>query len=309
MNPYSGANFFSFFSTLLVRIGELIQGKGRDGSLELASDEIQLLTLSLLSISCALIGTFLVVRKMAMFANALSHTCLFGIAIAYLLLWTWPVVLIAALFSGFITAFLVEFLQKISIKKEVSIGFVFTTIFAAGIFLISLFAKNVHLGVELVMGNSDALHREDVAMAFYITLATTVFIFLFLKELKLTSFDPLFSKIVGISPTIFHYLLALFSALIIISAFRCMGVFMVLAFLTGPPLIARRFTHSLKKLLFYSLLIALFLSVTGVALSRHFFTQLGVGLSTGGLIVTLLFFTYFLSFGIGFLKVMKKRLQ
>lgn len=295
MNPYTGSHFFSFFATLFSRLFLFLTGQG--GDLKLASDEVQLLVLGALSMGCALMGSLLVVRKMTMFANALSHTSLFGIALAYIFLWKFPMVILSALFSGLLTAFLVEFLQKtLKMRRDVSIGLVFTTLFALGIFLISLTAKNVHIGTELVMGNIDALQKSDISLALLVLGLNISFILLFFKELQVTSFDPLFSKSVGISPTLFHYLLTMLSAVVTICAFRAVGVLMVLAFLTGPTLVARFFTSSLKRLLGVSMLISLLVSLVGVALSRHLFTYLQVGLSTAGLTVTLLFFTYILCY-------------
>ena len=79
MNPYTGTNFFTFFVTLFTRISAMLHG-------DLASDEIQVLTLCCISISGALIGTFLYLRRMTMLANSLSHTILLGIVIAFLIL-------------------------------------------------------------------------------------------------------------------------------------------------------------------------------------------------------------------------------
>src|SRR5882762_3385076 len=82
INPYYDLNFFQFFSTLFSRLYNFIIGKDIS---PLASDEIQILTIGLIAISSALVGTFLLLKKMTQLANALSHTILFGIVIAFMI--------------------------------------------------------------------------------------------------------------------------------------------------------------------------------------------------------------------------------
>ena len=164
MSPYRGTNFFTFFWTLLERIfsGEILHP---------ATDEIQMLVLGGVAISGALVGTFLVLRRMTMLANSLSHTILLGIVIAFLVTGqeigalSIPVMLIASVITGLATAFLTEFLHRnIRLQEDAANGLVFSTLFALGIVLVTLFTRNAHLGVEVVMGNADALQLRDLRL-------------------------------------------------------------------------------------------------------------------------------------------------
>lgn len=291
MNPYTGSTFFSFFGILIRRL--------LTGMHTLATDEVQLLVLSGVAISCAFVGTFLMLRKMTMLANALSHTILLGIVLVYLLISSSLGVLtlmVASLVMGLITAFLTEALSKLTrLQEDASIGLVFTALFAVGIFLVTAYTRNLHIGSELIMGNVDALQPKDIRLVFA-TLGINLTLFtLFFRGYLLTTFDGGVAKSFGYSPSLFHYLLMVQTAMSAISAFRSIGVFMVLTFLVAPTMIARLFTTTLKGLLIGSSAVGVITSIVGVALSRHFLTLFGIGLSTGGIVVTLLFFVYMIA--------------
>lgn len=295
-NPYSNNDFFTFFGTLVSRLFQ---------NHSLVSDEIQILVLIGFAFSSALVGSFLVLKKMTMLANALSHTILLGIVLAVIgekfvlnlehfrLDLDITTMIVAALITGFFTTASTEILHKIfKLQEDASIGLVFTTLFALGIVLITLFTRNSHIGTEVVMGNVDALQIEDLGMVYWIAgLNLLIFIALF-KEFKLVTFDSLFARSLGISPLIFSYLLMFQVSLTAIGGFRAVGVLMLLAFIVGPTLIAMQLTKSLKTLLFFSITIGVLVSLIGVALSRHILTVYAIPLSTGGIIVTLIFVLY-----------------
>lgn len=294
MNPYIETNFFTFFTTLFWRIF--------DFPTQLASDEVQLLTLIAVSLSCALTGVWLTLRKMTMLANALSHTVLLGIVLAFLVYKSfYPINLdatfalpfsylfIAALFVAVVTTYLTQVLNKKGrLQEEASIGIVFTTLFALGVLIVNLTARNACIGIEAVMGNVDVLSKNDLSIVYPIFLINLAAILLFSKELLISTFDEAFAKALGFKTNLITYGLMALVSLTIISSFKAVGVIMVLSFLTIPAVISRLYTHSIKKMLFLSCLIGVGSSLIGVALSRHILTEFGVPLSTGSLIVTLL---------------------
>lgn len=293
MNPYWGVDFFGFFAKLVSRLGEMILGH----TSSFTSDEIQLGVLGAVAISCGLIGPFLVLKKMAMFANSLSHTILLGIVSAYLFtsfLWgggmfDLSTLLLGAAIAAFLTAFFTEgFVRFFRLQEDASVGLVFTTLFALGIVLVTLYTRNLHLGVEAVMGNADALHPSDFRVAGLIALLNGGAIFLFYRQFQISSFDRNFAQTLGISCSLFHYLLLFLAATVCISAFRSVGVLLVLAFLVGPYLTARLFSHRLPLLLIFSPLLGILASLIGVALSRHFLSVYDLPLSTGGIVVTII---------------------
>ena len=295
MNPYWGQDFFGFFVTLFRRlVGSLPQET-------LPSDEIQLLALGGISFACALVGVFLNLKKMTMLANSISHTVLLGIVLSYIITFsissefniTLTTLFIAALLTAFLTTFLTQWLTHvIKLQEDASIGLVFTTLFAIGVVLVTVFTKNLHIGIEAVMGNIDALDPQDLKLVGFVALLDLAVVLLFFRQLKVTAFDPALASSLGISPSLFGHLLMLLTAATCICAFRSVGVLLVLAFLVGPVLMARLCTNHLKALLVLSCLIGIVCSIVGVALSRHFLSYYHLPLSTAGLVVTLMGIAY-----------------
>lgn len=300
-NPYSGESFFGFLTTLFLRFWGFISGK--IPLYQMASDEIQVVVLMGIAASSALVGTFLVLRKMSMLANSLSHTILLGIVGAFLLthdgLLTEShshaepihinILLLAALIMGLVTAFLTEFLTKTArLQEDASTGIVFTSLFALGIILLTLFTRNAHIGTEVVMGNVDALHLDDCKLVLVILGINAVLFALFFKEYAITTFDPGLSKAFGISTVFFNYLLMTQVSATCIGAFRAVGVLMVLAFITGPTLMARLLTDKLKWMVWIAIGLGCLASILGVALSRHLLSQHGLALSTAGVTVCII---------------------
>lgn len=305
-NPYHNQTFFGFILEFFSRIWQLVSGQLNVN--QLASDEIQILVLTGVAASAALVGSILVLRKMTMLANSLSHTILIGIVLAFFFTMTtkdgqhgnsvapMEILLVAAMATGFLTAFLTEFLIKIGhLQEDASIGLIFTTFFALGVILVTLLTKDAHIGLEAVMGNADALHIDD-ALWVYIVLITNIIIFtLFYKEFQLTTFDAGLAAALGLSPIFFNYLLMAQVSSTAITSFRAVGVIMVLALITGPPLIARLFTNRLSTYLISSSLIGALAAFIGVALSRHLLTVYGAALTTSGIVVCVIILFYLIA--------------
>lgn len=283
-NPYWGQDFFGFFKTLASR---LFFGKS------LVSDEIQLLVLILIALSCSIIGTLLVLRKMTMLANSLSHTILLGIVVTFLLFSggqfyaiSFAKLMIASLITGIITTCLTELLVKgARLQEDAAIGLVFTSLFALGIVLVSVFTKNAHISVEAVMGNIDALHSHDIRLALIIAGINLGIFILFYKQFLITTFDPTLAKNLGLSVLFFNYLLMLKTSMTAIGAFRAVGVFLFLALLVGPVITARLWTNRMLTLVLAAFGIGAFCSLLAVATSRHILSVYQMPLSTASLVV------------------------
>lgn len=303
INPYQDQTFVSFIATFFSRLFLMMTGQVS----QLATDEIQVFVLAGIALSSAIVGTFLVLRRMTMLANSLSHTILMGIVMAFLLtrgthddshsfIAPMQAMLIASLLMGFLTAFLTEFLTRTArLQEDASTGLVFTSLFALGIILVTVLTKDAHIGTEAVMGNADALHVDDIKWIYAILFFNIVICWAFFKEFKITTFDPALAAALGYSNAFFNYLLMAQVSATSIGAFRAVGVLLVLAFLTGPVLTARLLTHDLKKLLLLSMTIGAVTALMGVALSRHILTVYGVALSTSGVVVCMIAIVYVLA--------------
>lgn len=257
------------------------------------NDLIQIAVLSAIAIACGLIGPFLVLKRMTMFANSLSHTILLGIAVAFLLtggaLFSLPHLLIGALLAALLTAFLTEGLIRFfSLSEDASIGLVFTSLFALGITVVTLFTRDAHLGIEAVMGNAELLQWTDFRFALLLVGMNLGSILLFYRPLELISFDLNLAKTLGISGGFFHFFFLFLMAATCMGAFRAVGVLVVLAFLVGPFLTARLFCHRLPWLLFLTPLAGVVASIAGVLLSRLLFDLCGLSLSTSGIVAILI---------------------
>ncbi len=262
------------------------------------SDLLQLGVLSLVSVACGILGPFLVLKRMAMFANSLSHTILLGIAGAFLISggasFNLLTLLIGAFLSALMTALFTGALVRLfRLQEDASIGLVFTALFALGITVVTFYMKSVHLGLEAVMGNVDILQFSDLKLVLLLAGINLTFISCFYHPLQLSSFDSNLAKTLKI-PSM-NFLLLFLTAATCIGAFRAVGVLIVLALLVGPFLTARLFFHRLKTLLFVTPLFGIFASAAAVLLSRVCYNTFGLPLSTGGLLAVLIGLIYLFS--------------
>ncbi len=290
VNPYNGTDIFSFFQILMARAWMFLTGQLSLN--DLAPDEIQILVLVSISLSSALIGTFLVLRRMTMLANSLSHTILLGVVVAFILVQTRgglslldaKTLFIAALVSGLITTVLTHLLHRgLKLQEDASIGLTLTSLFALGILLVTLYTRSAHIGVEAIMGNVDALHLDHVKRAFFLFAFNFGVVFLLYQPLVLSTFDPILGRNFGLPLVLISYLLMMQSAVTAIAAFSAVGVFLFLALLVAPVLTARFFTHRMKPLIALGMLFGLFSSLLAVACSRHLLSVYRMPLSTAGL--------------------------
>lgn len=299
-NPYTDLTFWPFLLLFFQRLWERCTGTLPFNNL--ASDELQIFTLACIALSGAVVGTFLVLRRMTMLANALSHTILLGIVAAYLftsmhthtagaaeLPLDPTAFFFAAIATGLLTAFLTTFLSEtLHLAPDTSTGLTFTSLFALGILLVTLLTRNAHIGTEIVVGNVDALETGDLYLAAVTAFCNLAIVALLYKEYTLTTFDAAFANALGIPTVFYHYLLMAQVSVTSVSGFRAVGVLMVLAMLTAPPLTARLFCNSLPRLLIAASAIGIAASIGGVALSRHLLSAYGLPLSTAGITVCLL---------------------
>jgi manganese/zinc/iron transport system permease protein len=296
INPYSGKTFIGFFFELFHRLSLFLSGQ--ISVTDLATDELQICALLFIAISSTLLGTFLVLKRVTMLANSLSHTILLGIVLSVLFIrgiWgsdgysfnmTLPTLLLASLLTALVTTFLTHLIHSgMRLQEDASIGLVFTILFALGIILVTVFTRSTRIGIEAIMGNVDALHVSDMKLCFSLLLITVILIAAGFKRLEIITFDPTLARSFGISAPFFNTLLMILTAMVAIGAFRVIGVFLFLAFLVGPVLSARFFAHRLKSILFLASFLGLVISLFSVALSRHIFSVYQMPLSTSGLAV------------------------
>ena len=247
-----------------------------------AQFEIQLIA-SMVAVTCALLGVFLVLRRMAMMSDAISHTILLGIVIAFFITRsiTSPLLLIGAALMGVLTVSLVELINRTRlVREDAAIGLVFPAIFSIAVIMISRFAGDVHLDTDAVLLGELAFAPfnrlnvlgldipEALVTTTGILLINIIFIVLFYKELKLATFDPALAAALGFLPAVIHYALMALVSLTAVGAFDAVGSVLVVAFMIAPPAAAYLLTDRLSRMLIYSALIGVISAVSGYWLAH-----------------------------------------
>ena len=250
-----------------------------------AGFEIQLIAV-IISVACALPGTFLVLRKMSMMTDSITHTILLGIVLAFFITWDLksPVLIIGAALMGVFTVWLTETIISTKIvSKDASIGLVFPLLFSVAIILISKYAGSSHLCTDSVLLGEIAfapfdrlvimgvdIGAKSIYMGGALFLFNLFLIVLFFKELKLVTFDPMLAAAVGISPVIIHYGLMSIVSLTAVVSFEAVGSILVIAFMIGPPVTAYLLVDDLKKLLCLSGVFGATAGIGGYQLAKLF---------------------------------------
>jgi len=248
-----------------------------------AQIEIQLIA-SVVAASCALPGVFLILRRMALISDAISHAILFGIVLAFFVVHDLasPLLVIAATLTGVLTVSLVELLSKTKlVKEDAAIGLVFPVLFSIGVILISRYAGNIHLDIDavllgelafapfnrLVIGGIDIGPLSLWVMGGILAL-NLLFIILFLKELKISTFDTGLAAALGFSPAILHYSLMTLVSITAVGAFEAVGSILVVALMIGPPATAYMLTRKLTVMIFLSALLGVISAISGFWLAH-----------------------------------------
>jgi manganese/zinc/iron transport system permease protein len=262
----------------------------------------------LVSCACAISGVFLVLRKMSMTADAISHSVLLGIVIAYMAgaALDSPLLMIGAVAVGVISVALSESLTKSkAMSEEAATGAVFPLLFSVAIIIISLKYRGVHLDVDAVLlGNLEFASMNKLIIAgvdlgskgLYqngaVLILNLIFVLLFYKELSAVCFDFTHAAVMGIMPSAVHYFLMSMVSLTAVASFDAAGSILVIALMTGPAATALLLTKRLKNVLIYSVIIAAFNAGVG------YFTAIIYDISISGAIsvLTLLVFLTVLFF-------------
>ncbi|MEK5232275.1 metal ABC transporter permease [Lysinibacillus sp. FSL K6-0232] len=258
----------------------------------------------LVGMTCGIAGVFLILRKMSMIADAISHTVLFGIVMAYILTQTlngfW--MLVGAAFAGILTAYLVQLLHSSGIQEDAAIGVVFTSLFAAGVLLITLFAGNVHLDVEHVLMGEIAFvpwnqwsllgisMPKAVWMLLFVLMINVTFLVLFFKEMKLTTFDPVYAASIGLPIVFLHYAFMTSISFTTVAAFDSVGAILVVAMLIGPAATSYLMSKTIKQMFVYSMLFGALAAIIGYYLAKLWDTSIaGMMATTVGLLFMIVF--------------------
>ncbi|MDA1162273.1 MAG: metal ABC transporter permease [Planctomycetota bacterium] len=238
-------------------------------------------TAALAAMSCAVPGTFLVLRRQSMLGDALSHTVLPGIVAAFLAAYWLGIVgqnseddtilqfvfLGGAVAAGVLTAFLTETVQRFGrVENSAALGVVYTSLFALGLLLVRMYADDVHLDAECVLFGAvetvvlntvgDSSVPTAAVLNGCVLFANLLLLGLCFKELRLSTFDPDLATSLGLNSTLVHYLLMAVTSVTLVAAFRSVGAILVITVLIAPPVAAFLLTERLHVMIGLALAIA-----------------------------------------------------
>lgn len=264
-----------------------------------------ILTGALVASACSLVGCFLVLRRLAMLGDAISHAILPGIVIAFLISSsrTSPTLFLGAVLLGLLTSFIVQALSQGGVYGDAAIGVTFTSLFAVGVVLVSLFAGHVDLDLDCVLYGEIAytpfdtlswaglsLGPRPVWVTGGLLLLNLAVVSLFYKEFKICAFDPQMAAAVGINVTAMHYLLMGLVSVTTVGAFESVGAILVVAMLIVPAATGYLLADRLEWMLALSVAVGIASALLGYLMARWLDCSIAGAMATvSGLLFLLAF--------------------
>jgi len=256
--------------------------------------EIQLIA-AVTAAACAILGTFLVLRGMAMMSDAISHTVLLGIVLTFMLVRDLksPFLIVGAALVGLLTVGLTEALNRTRlVKQDAAIGLVFPALFSIAVILISRFARGVHLDNDAVLLGELAFAPFDrtiflgmdlphsLVVMGQVLILNWLMVRLFFKELKLATFDAGLAAALGFSPVLIHYALMGLVSVTAVGAFEAVGSILLVGLMVAPPATAYLLTDKLERMLGLSVIIGAGSAVGGYWLARSLDANIAGSITT-----------------------------
>ncbi|KON88204.1 manganese ABC transporter permease [Sporosarcina globispora] len=265
-----------------------------------------LLTSVMVGIICGVIGCFIILRGMALMGDAISHAVLPGVAISYMLGVNF---FFGAVISGVITALAIGFVSQNSrIKHDTSIGIMFTAAFASGILIITMLKSSTDL-YHILFGNVLAVRTSDMWITFGISLVVIAAVYLFYKELLVTSFDETMGAAYGLPVRFIHYFLMTLLTMVTVASLQTVGIILVVAMLITPAAAAYLLTERLWVMIFLAAGIGVVSSIVGLYFSFTYNLASGATIVIAATAIFVLVFLFSPKHGLIWkgLKVKKKR--
>ena len=260
----------------------------------------------LVGAACGWIGCYLILQGMALVGDAISHTVLLGIVVAFLMTGQvgGPAIIVGATMTGLVTALLIETLHSTSrVKEDASTGIVFTSLFALGVVLLNVFASGAHIDTQHVLyGNLEfvsfaptvgvgplAVPQPVLQMAVAAALILGLII-AFYKELLVVSFDAQLAASLGMRPRLVRYGMMAALSVTVVGAFDSVGAILVVAMLIAPAATAYLLTRRLPMMFVLSALAA------GISAVVGYHVAYWLNVSSAGAVVVVACFLFALAF-------------
>lgn len=225
---------------------------------------------------CAFLSAYLMLKGWSLIGDALSHSVVPGVAITYSLSLPYSV---GAFISGILAALAILWIKAVSnLKEDAIIGFIFTTFFALGLFIVSINPTAVNVQ-EIVLGNILGIADEDIVQVGIIMAVCLAFLLLFWKNLLLVFFDETQAVAVGLSPVRYKILFFTLLSACVVAALQTVGAVLVIAMVITPGATAYLLTDKFSKLVPIAVALGFFTGGIG-AYASYFLDG-----ATGGIIV------------------------
>ncbi|MEQ9483663.1 metal ABC transporter permease [Coleofasciculus sp. F4-SAH-05] len=248
-----------------------------------------LMTAVLVGIVCASVGSYLMVQRLALLGDAISHSVLPGLAIAYIV---GVDIFLGAFLAGIVSTIVITWIRTRSqIKEDAAMGIVFSAFFALGITLITVIQKDNKIDLNhFLFGNILSVTGEEVMNTAIITAIVLAIVLLLYKELMYYTFDPIGAKAAGLPTNLLNFGLMILIALTIVASLKAVGVILVLAMLITPGATAYLLVTRLHQMMLLGSGIGVIASISGMYLSYFF------NLPSGPAIVLVTFGFFILAF-------------
>lgn len=275
-----------------------------------------ILVLLVTGLSTSLLGVFLVLKNSSMTTDAISHTILLGIVVAFVITQDLrsPLLIIGATVIGLITVYLIEVVTATRLmKQDAAIGIVFTALFALAVILVSRYADDIHLDIDVVLMGQvlfSPLNRIDflgISLPYALVQLTIIliinllFVIIFYKELKLTSFDPIYATVAGFSTTLVYYILMSLVSVTAVTAFDAVGSILVISFFVAPAATSYLIVNRLSSMISVALGISAFNSIVGCLIGYY------ADLSISGSVATVSTVVFFAVYAITYYNKVRKK--
>ncbi|MCG5058602.1 MAG: metal ABC transporter permease [Limnoraphis sp. WC205] len=223
----------------------------------------------LVGVICAVVGCYLMVQRLALLGDAISHSVLPGLAIAYII---GANIFIGAFIAGVISTVFINLIRtRSNIKEDAAMGIVFSAFFALGITLITLIQKDNKIDLNhFLFGNILGVTLGEVRDTAIIAVIVIVIIVLIYKELLFYTFDPLGAEAVGLPVNLLNFGLMVLIALTIVASLKAVGVVLVLSLLITPAATAYLLVSRLHLMMFLGVGVGVFSSISGMYLSYFY---------------------------------------
>ena len=215
---------------------------------------------------CSIFSCFLVLKGWSLMGDAISHSVLPGLILAYIL--KIPLI-IGAFGSGFLTIFIIGYVKNNSrLKEDTTMGIIFTFMFALGLVILGKIETELHL-MHILFGNMLGILKVDLMISLLISSICSIIMILKKKDFLLYCFDSVFIKSIGFSTKNLHYGLLALLSLSIISSMKAVGILLVISFLIAPGAIGYLLCKSFNTMLMISIITSVISCLCGTIISYH----------------------------------------